>query len=490
VQQRGARAHLGHTIAQPRRAQREAGVQVAVEHQRAHRAAVEAARALLVVLDELQRVGLRRARHRHGPGVGQKRVEGVAVRAQRAHHVVHRVHQAAVDLHLPAPDDPHAARLADARLVVAVHVGAHGQLVFFLHVVEQRSQALRVLEGVGAARDGARDGASLHHAPPHPHEHLGGRAHQVLTGAQVHDEAVRCWIQRAQRGVEVARPHVRGSAERLAQHHLEQVAAREGLESVAHPGLELGLGVVALGGPQVGATRQLVRGIQHGSREPTCGGRVHRQLVGHALGAALLGVQEHQLIGQVQHQVAQPERLRQLHPHGLEAEPEAVAERAVQPQQPVARVAQVRHQGAQQVEHGGRTAALLLGLRGHCGAHARADDVVGDVHVHERAGPAHHGQQQAQQRRPAWVQPGELHTLAAARDAQRRVHQADVVAAVAPGVLEAGAQQHAGLRVERARDGRQGSPRLGERERQRVTLDVDTTTGDVVRGGARLERGR
>src|ERR1039457_3691641 len=50
--------------------------------------------------------------------------------------------EAAVHLDLPAADDPHAAGEADPRLVVAVHVGTHGQLGLLLGRVEQRAGVL------------------------------------------------------------------------------------------------------------------------------------------------------------------------------------------------------------------------------------------------------------------------------------------------------------------------------------------------------------
>ena len=50
---------------------------------------------------------------------------------QNAFHVIHRVEHAGVRFDQPPADHLHRARLADARLVVAVHVRAHRQLGFF-----------------------------------------------------------------------------------------------------------------------------------------------------------------------------------------------------------------------------------------------------------------------------------------------------------------------------------------------------------------------
>jgi hypothetical protein len=57
--------------------------------------------------------------------VGQKRIQRIEARAQPAFDVIDGVDQPRVQLDLPAPEHLHTAGLADARLVVAVDVGAH-----------------------------------------------------------------------------------------------------------------------------------------------------------------------------------------------------------------------------------------------------------------------------------------------------------------------------------------------------------------------------
>src|SRR6184192_2871120 len=81
-------------------------------------------------------------------------------------------------------------RHADPRLVVAVHVGAHGQLRLILDRVEQGTDVGGVLQRVGTTPDRAGDRAGLHPVPGHPHIHLGRRADQALPLPEVEEELV------------------------------------------------------------------------------------------------------------------------------------------------------------------------------------------------------------------------------------------------------------------------------------------------------------
>ena len=117
---------------------------------------------------------------------------------QRALDVVDGVDEPRVELDRAPREHAHAARLADAALVVAVDVGAHGELGLLLRVGEEAADLLGVAERVGAARDRARDRARLDAAAAHAHVHLGRRADQVLARAEAREEAVRRGVARAQ----------------------------------------------------------------------------------------------------------------------------------------------------------------------------------------------------------------------------------------------------------------------------------------------------
>ena len=205
-------------------------------------------------------------------------------------------------LDLPPPDDPDRAGHADPGLVVAVHVGAHGQLGLLFSGAEQGGDVRGVLQGVLAARDGAGDRAGLHPVSGDPHVHLGRRADQVLPLPQVEQELVRGRVTLPQQLVERGRraaPPVEG----VARHHLEQVAAGEPLPRLLdHPRIAPRSG----GGGRSMAERAGVR-----PRVGACGhavkpGRrlaVHLELVGVPDRLLARAVQDPDLVGQVQDQV-------------------------------------------------------------------------------------------------------------------------------------------------------------------------------------------
>ena len=113
-QQRRPGPHLGDPVLDPHGAQREAGVHVAVESQIPDRASVPAPRRVLVVLDELDCVLLRRPGDRDRPRMGEEAVERVVTFAQPSLDVVDGVDQSRVHLDLAPPDHPHAVRFAHA----------------------------------------------------------------------------------------------------------------------------------------------------------------------------------------------------------------------------------------------------------------------------------------------------------------------------------------------------------------------------------------
>ncbi len=173
VEQQGrACPHRRDAVADVRGPQREPGVHPAVEADHADGSAVPAALPVLVILDELHCPGLRRAGDGDRPHVGEEGVQRVESGPQPSFHMVDGVDDSAVDLDLAPPDYPDAAGLADPGLVVAVHVGAHGQLGFLLRRIEQRADVRRVLQRSSAAGDRSGDRAGLDPVPGHSHVHL------------------------------------------------------------------------------------------------------------------------------------------------------------------------------------------------------------------------------------------------------------------------------------------------------------------------------
>ncbi|MNX72936.1 hypothetical protein D3C86_1043090 [compost metagenome] len=87
--------------------------------------------------------------------MAEEAVKGVHIVAQATLDVVDRVDEARIHLDLAAADDLHRTRLADAALVVAVHIRAHGQLGFVLFRVEQFQDLFAISNRVVTALDGA-----------------------------------------------------------------------------------------------------------------------------------------------------------------------------------------------------------------------------------------------------------------------------------------------------------------------------------------------
>jgi hypothetical protein len=59
-------------------------------------------------------------------------IQCVIIPAQKTFHVIHRVDEPTVQLDLPSSDDADTAWLTHTALVVAINVGTHCELAFFL----------------------------------------------------------------------------------------------------------------------------------------------------------------------------------------------------------------------------------------------------------------------------------------------------------------------------------------------------------------------
>ena len=157
---------------------------------------------------------------------------------------------------------------ADARLVVAVDVGAHVEFELVLLRIQQLPDLLGIADRIDAARDGARDRAGLDPPSVGAHEHFRRGRHQKFAVAEIHQRAIGRRVDAAQPLEHFGRRTLAGLGEQLPRHRLEQVAARErrarGLDGrlifagrVIGKSLPRRLGVDALGG----VARQALRWI-------------------------------------------------------------------------------------------------------------------------------------------------------------------------------------------------------------------------------------
>ena len=226
--------------------------------------------------------------------------------------MVDGVDEAAVELDLPAADDLDAARHADPRLVVAVHVGAHGQLRLFLRRGQQRPDRLGVRHRAFAAGDRARDRAGLDPVAGDPDVHLRRRPDQVLVLAEVQEELIRRRVPLAQPLEEGGRGRAR-RVEPVARHDLEQVAAGELLPRQLH---HAGVGARLRVGRKAARGRERARPAcsrppGRGDRGPSDrsgprSSRLRLEVVAEPGRGLPLTVDDLDLVRQVQHQVAVP----------------------------------------------------------------------------------------------------------------------------------------------------------------------------------------
>ena len=121
------------------------------------------------------------------------------------------------------PDHFHGTGHRDARLIVAIDVGTHGQLRLFLGRIEQLANVIGVAQRIAGAPRGSRDGASLNASAFNSHEHLGRRADQLLL-AQLQEKFVGAGARVLNLIEQLRRAAGVGRAERLAQHHFVIIA--------------------------------------------------------------------------------------------------------------------------------------------------------------------------------------------------------------------------------------------------------------------------
>ncbi len=95
IEQRRARAVACNSSAQVHRTDQNAGIDVAIQRQHAHRAAVPAAGVLFQIFDGLRGGFFGRADDGYRPHVRQERIQRIVSRLQHALHVIHGVEHAA-----------------------------------------------------------------------------------------------------------------------------------------------------------------------------------------------------------------------------------------------------------------------------------------------------------------------------------------------------------------------------------------------------------
>ena len=154
-----ARLQVGDAVGDHHRAQRDAGVHRPIREGVQHGAPVGAAAEPLQLGDQLHRAHLRGAADRAGREAGAQHLERRDAVAQLADDLRDEVRDVREALDLHVARDPHGARLADAREVVAAEVDEHHVLG---PVLLGREQPLDVALGrLGRAGDRAEARAAV-----------------------------------------------------------------------------------------------------------------------------------------------------------------------------------------------------------------------------------------------------------------------------------------------------------------------------------------
>ena len=93
-----------------------------------------------------------------------------------------------IHLDLPPANHPHAARLADPRFVVSVHIRTHGQFGLVLLRVQQFEDLFGVLNRILAAFDRAGNRTGLNPPASHPDIHFRRGPDQIFIAAEIDEK--------------------------------------------------------------------------------------------------------------------------------------------------------------------------------------------------------------------------------------------------------------------------------------------------------------
>jgi len=387
-------------------------------------------------------------------------IQRVELWRQGAFDVVYGVDQPRVQLHLPAPEDAHTARLADATLVIAVDIGAHGQLGLVLGRVQQGADLPRIRQCVRAAGNGAGDRAGLDAPPLHPHVHLGRCGQQILPVAQIHQRTIGRRVVALQAGEDLRRAVPTYFVEHLARDDFEQIAAPERLHGSTH---DVGIfaGAVITRGRNLTRLRsgggherralpaapQPAGSLPH-PRSTGCQERPAHKVIAVQIRDAGLMIDNQHFVRQVEHQFPRCRVAGKTLAHRLKLEAQLIAEGAVEPQVRILGAFEMRAECAQHRKHAGLAGTGFLRKLRRGRPHLHKQGIAVTALVRKVRMPVQSPLQLRQQHSPTGIQCLDAHGTATGGDDHRRIHETDVPAGVAPGVLEPGAEQHTAFGVQ------------------------------------------
>mmetsp|Transcript_95880 Transcript_95880/g.266351 ORF Transcript_95880/g.266351 Transcript_95880/m.266351 type:complete len:270 (-) Transcript_95880:616-1425(-) len=254
--------------------------------------------------------------------------------------MIHRVDEPTVYLDLAPPEDLDRPMLTDPRLVITVHIRAHGNLRLLFWITEDPPDVFGVFEGIIPSDDGPTDGARLDaetlHLPLSAHKHLRRGSNEEFVLAQVDEEPVRSRVAVLQPVEDLAWRILARLAEGLREHRLEEVAALKlALGLLHHPRKlprrqlsapdAIGHLCASLEGHLVALTSKALRAA-HAVLA------LEHKVIAHTPGLVRLGVDHQEIVWYEEHKVALLRVALLVQLDLLELEGKVVAKRTVEAQ--------------------------------------------------------------------------------------------------------------------------------------------------------------
>ncbi len=144
--------------------------------------------------------------------------------------------QARIHFDLTPAQNADAAGFADACLVVAINIGAHGEFRLFLGRIQQCADIFGILNRITATCDGAGDRAGFDTLSLDPDIHFRRCADQVFTVAEIDQEAVRGGVATLETAENFRWFDITGGAENAAGHDFKQFATGKAVLRILNNG--------------------------------------------------------------------------------------------------------------------------------------------------------------------------------------------------------------------------------------------------------------
>ena len=298
--------------------------------------------------------------------------------------------------------------------------------------MQELEDLFAVLDGIGAALDGAGNRAGFDPPPGDAHEHLGAGAHQIFAVAEVHDETEGGGIDPFQpledgRGAVLA-----GFVKHLPRHNLKEIAAHE-----AFLGL---LNEFSVFTRLMIAARHILASALKGdlfttAAQPVGALRAVGKLVAIAHGRRGVMIRHQQIVGQKKHEITLIRGPFEVEFDRFELEREVIAKAAVKAEVVILIRFEMPHEGAQDRENRRRARAFLFVIDPVGFGDAQIELFLGSGEIHHLRQAFHHVAHHRQQDTPARIECCDAHLAAAGLHHHGRLGKAELPTGVAAGIF-------------------------------------------------------